>query len=394
MIRPACALAVIPFAVVLFGIDLRKMKGDHGKLWKKSAALMITAGCVVMLYLGNYLALHIPAGWNYFERYNHVISGLLDYGMPDYETYRDEYEKIGMDETEYRMVSNYIVADPEYLPLEKLEQVLALKKRTERGMLFQPENFQKTCYTILSSAKDRYLPFLWIFLGGVVVFLHKREKLCWLLFSVVIFGEYWYMCARGRVMWRVECGIWTTAILCLAALIILERELNKRSRIGNLLVGAVAGCFALLQMGSLVYEFQNTKKGEISPEQLNVSSFFVSIEPERDVNFYMGGIITFDFHVTRSVYDIDKKYEGYYGNFAYLGGWPYSSPVNAHYSEMHGITNPVRSLLELDNCYLADNAGAEEILLDYYRTHYNADTQVEDLGIRNNIHIWRFYVPG
>ncbi|MFS6557052.1 hypothetical protein VPJ68_16580, partial [Parabacteroides distasonis] len=76
-------------------------------------------------------------GWQRYEEYNAARTELFDYGFPDYEKNRDEYEKLGIDENAYQMLRGWNHMDTEKFNVEVMKKLIALKtpKRINLGFL-------------------------------------------------------------------------------------------------------------------------------------------------------------------------------------------------------------------------------------------------------------------
>ncbi len=60
--------------------------------------------------------------WKYYKQYNSLRTELLDYGWPDYETNKNAYLELGIDESAFNLYSSWDFNDCEKLDLQTMEK--------------------------------------------------------------------------------------------------------------------------------------------------------------------------------------------------------------------------------------------------------------------------------
>ena len=148
------------------------------------------------------------------REYNTARTLLIDYGWPDYETYAEEYQKLGVSENDYRMwkeISN--IADPERFDKDMIENIRSIDKEDKEKLTdVLGDSTRKLIQYYVGN------PMFWCFLIVICLFLLSERKNKITILSVIIglcLFAYYYMSVRGRLQHHVD------VIVCFAGIILL-----------------------------------------------------------------------------------------------------------------------------------------------------------------------------
>jgi len=116
--------------IILYEVVVARKSGIK-ILIKKAVIMCIPIG---LLLVGTYAAKIVgsamfvrDAGWANYKEYNTYKVELQDYGWPDYLTYRDQYEALGISENDYEMWNNRDYADSDILTIQLLSDIASIK---------------------------------------------------------------------------------------------------------------------------------------------------------------------------------------------------------------------------------------------------------------------------
>ena len=104
---------------------LLQLKGDQQ--WKRK--LLYCSGVFAVLFvlvIGLYLwdrDQYSSHEWQEFNRFNVLRSELYDYGFPSYEENQEEYERLGLDETAFNLLCQYVHLDPDRITADTWQKL-------------------------------------------------------------------------------------------------------------------------------------------------------------------------------------------------------------------------------------------------------------------------------
>ena len=343
--------------------------------WKRSRELFYT----VLAYLGSFLLLFGSFGglllfqsfayekdeaWGEYLRYNDSRSSLMDYGFPDYDTFQEEYEKLGLSREDIELYRSGNYADPDLFDSEAIETLLSLRPKKELNRSFLLDYFDTfplgflnlyvfSCFLLLC--------FFWLFFGKKT----WKEILALGYGAAVIGGIYAYLFYIGRyLVSRTETALWLGA--CLLVLWLLEKEKTYFS-----LRTAAAFCaFALVfQLPSWKEQMRGEKK-EIS-NQMKINQEYLQLAGADREHLYLAKLNTLTTFSAYGPFDV-IPYDSL-TNLWKLGGWESGNPTEKAVLESYGVTNPYRDLINNPKVIVTDQDVKET--LRYLREHYDPDVK-------------------
>ncbi len=391
-IRKSCFLFLSPFGIL--AVLVFQAASEESWKVKIRRLLILSAGALVffeiLVFIQN--AAYSRDGWGEFREFNHIRSTVYDYAEIE-ETAREhqeELEKIGISGEEIALLSRNMFDDPEFFTKERMEQISKICGGADRGVKFDAASFKAALsYMAERTATFRVCILFWAVLLFIILIVRNGFlSIQAILFAGGIFGEYLFLVGRARIVWRVEFGIWLSALLLCCVSVVLFAEKRWDYRWLQYLVFAAAMILMIRNTASLWHVFSEEKHYRIAGEEGKSYSFFR--ETGQDDIFYLGdGYVFMAGDWARNLFDIDEDYRDFFEQFSSLGDWDSHSPPILEKLERHGISNPFRALLT-DGVRLASDDEGAEVVLRYLRKHYDSDAQVIKTGETEGIGIYQF----
>ena len=147
--------------------------------------------------------------WDAYMKYNDLRCNLTDYSMAAYKEHKEEYQKLGISKTAYRIFRNGLnFYDPDVFTIETLKAVDEMRPRNQLSRVLV-KNFWSEFPIGYLKIPVFYgfllLAFLWLF-------WRKKDKKVWLLvcYEICAMGAMdFYLYYQGRYLEnRVEVGLW------------------------------------------------------------------------------------------------------------------------------------------------------------------------------------------
>lgn len=387
MWRALVLLLSAPFLVLAFaGLLVRLGRGQRQRV-KALVVRALVCAIAVGLCVGGALAFDkavwAEPKWADWLEYNDARYALVDYPMSDYDEVRDELESIGVSESDYWLMRNWITADPDYITSDLLMEVsdIAREPVADRSLsdafLAEGRHLVKSPLLTISLAcvaacalllgRKRVLATVALSLGGA--------------FAACVLFRY-----TGRLPARVEYSTWLLSLLpILVAFLAMRppapvatRSVGDRRIKASALIGMM---FTLLCIVGLTLKWAPSFNVE-RIDQFEKSSAFVESN-DLVQRFTEPGIVYVWDTTTFTQLEKQLKYRhlppaSFMGATTFMGGWTQGSPlVRAHNAEI-GIPNPIKGLIDRpDTYFVTRRKEAIEQLTRYLREHYSKDAKAE-----------------
>ena len=399
MARAAGAGMVLPF----LGTAIIFLPGFFKKEIKNAIIIFaVPIAAAAICLLANYHAYYMNPDWKYFMEWNTIMVEKCDHGNYNFNWDKEAYLEAGFTENDFILLDQWVWNDTEYFDLDKLKTMQAIGQGTRKDKLrLDPEVFSYTFQKLVETQKygASSVVFVLLLLCSLL-FLKKRYKFIALIQSLWIFVLYYLLTCSKRIMWRVESGIWLSAILFTVAVIIGTKaykdtilyKLYGRFKKGFMIVAvsmAVIAC-AVFVCGQFSY-FKNEKNGNIA-EAPDGTYEKVKAITERD-GFYIvdvdttyGGLCG-----AKNIFDIDRKYFDYYENFCQIGGWIQPAPIGLYHAYMHEIDNPIKSLVDRDDVFYIGGGERAGYLYVFLNEKYGPGINMEMVDEVCGAPVWRFF---
>lgn len=318
-------------------------------------------------------------GWKEYREYNTVRSYLLDLGVPSWEENQDKYESIGFSQNDVIVLSQWIFNDSNKYTLENMNEIASWRTEKKIDVSFVRDFFKGLCGNLYNSI----FYIAWIF--SLIILLSTRTKggrvLSFLNFIGTI-AIYFYLYYIGRIVARVEFGIWISAILIN---FFAYFEFNKREKMsssnGYSKLSIILGTVLFLNVKIIAFDappiYENSTRDFLSYLAENTQNLYVL-----DVRSFNGACFSFRPY---------KKADSFYmSNYCFSGEWGTFSPFSKEHNKKLGFDNPIEDLCTKDNVYYVANQDIS-FLLTYLQENYNVSS-VELVETYNEYNIYKFYI--
>lgn len=413
MLRIDCIYSVIVFLFIGFVFLVRKR--SFKEILTRLLLCAALIGCAYgLMMLSNVIIKSDPfyAGFSELNSYRISVS---DVKHPEYDKYKTEFEALGVDKTDYKMLDNWSFTDFDVFTPEKLSELSVIFKKYNT---LSADDVTRTINSFVGKTYWFYAGTLGLVLIAVLYALSSRKSLLVILSSLaacialLLVFSYLY-----RTVYRVEYGVFFAAFVSMAFTMGREpRNISISKEIYSFAV--VAGIFTLIiyHVGTYIpdnsYKTLDNEKyfdyiyevfgcdGYVFPKyRVNVSKrrYHADLldKMENDDNGYYlfdpltFGLLNYDY---KPWIRLDRGY--FADNFYSLGGTLMMQyPSETYVYEHNGIDpiNPYKSLVN-ENIYVVDNLYYNE-KLEYIRKHYYPDARMKLVGEESCCKIWKFYIP-
>ncbi len=311
--------------------------------------------------------------WRAYREYDAARSDLLDYGVPDYDTYKETYDRLEIDKAGWQMLRWWTHTDTEKITADTYRQLAALReKKTISRQFF--EDLAKTVGPGLLKIHGFWaavlMALLWILRGRKGL----SEWLTVLYLLAVTAFLYVFLFYRGRVLYtRVDTGIWLAAVL-------IFMWLQKPGR--RILPACLCLVILLAAAGGMQYagheHWRIVCQQKAEQEHLDRQQVLKEIHEDQE-HLYLTKIGTVSYASSYGVWEAVPFGSG--DNQYPLGGWTANSPVYMEVLRRYGVGNPFRDMIDNEKVYLIDNA--VDLTVSYLQAWYDQKAQarlVREIG--------------
>lgn len=387
MWRALVLLLSAPFLALAFVGLLARFR--RGQLQRVKVLVVRALVCIIAvgLCVGGALAFDKVAWseqkWADWFEYNDARYALVDYPMSDYDGVRDELASIGVSESDYWLMRNWITADPDYITSDLLMEVSDIAR--------EPVADRSLPAAVL--AEGRHLvksPLLTVSLACIAACALLLERKRVLATVVLSFCGAFAACVlfryTGRLPARVEYSTWLLSLLpCLVVFLdmrppvsVAMKSVGPRRITASALIGVV---FALLCAVGLVLKWAPSFNVERIDQFEKNSAFVEGNELVR--RFTEPGVVYVWDTTTFTQLEKQLKYRhlppaSFMESTTFMGGWTQGSPLVRAHNEEIGVPNPIKSLLDRPETYFVTRRKeAVEQLTRYLREHYKKEAKAE-----------------
>ena len=399
MARAAGAGIVLPFlgTVMLFIPCFFKKE-------LKNALITFAApiAAVLICLLANYWAYYMNPDWKYFMEWNTIMVEKCYHGNYNFNWDKEAYLEAGFTETDFQLLDQWVWNDTEYFNLDKLRTMQKIGQGTRKDKLrLDPEVFKYTFQKLVETPKygASSVVFVLLLLFSLL-FLKKRYKLLLVIQTAWIFVLYYVLTCSKRIMWRVESGVWLSAILTTVTFIIctgaykdnaLYRLYEKRRK-GFSIAAAIVAVLSCIVFVCGQYSFFITEKNGQVVYEPDLTYEKVKAITERD-GFYIVDVDTTygELCGAKNIFDMDRKYLDYYANFCQIGGWIQPSPIGLYHANVNEIDNPMKALVDRDDVFYIGGGERAGYVYIFLNEKYGPGINMEMVDEVCGAPIWRYY---
>lgn len=316
----------------------------------------------------------------HYKEYDRARQQLLDYGVPEWDEYQEEYEALGLTRTDCINLQNWLIADYDRYTADTFKAIVAF--RQDRP--FQWEYLVD--YLVILAGKP-------LFLLGVLV------TLLWLLTGRRQKGSEWigvcypYLALLGMYLYFIKIyrvlPIVVTA--CLISFLVFvwsaeepaiakrwEEHLTKKYFLAAGFAG-LAVCAGLCVRMVISPVFQ--EKPQETEASIKFRKLYDTISEDKELYYVFDPFTNNGVELAYSIFE--KLPDDYLTNIFTLGGWETESPQVVSNLAQYGQRSLLTSLYMSDRAVLISNTLMEHIMLhlqDIYDGIFITYSKVNQIG--------------
>ena len=323
--------------------------------------------------------------WAAYARFDAIRVAYSDYGRPAYEQMPEEYEALGLSETDVKLLEEGNYFDPEVFSGETMQAISAA-----RDARFPAKSWGEC----LGEFLDRCIPGFFLNCGvyGLLLLLalwlcggkHELGDFLALAFAALVFAAaYLYLIRRGRYLVdRVDMGLLFSLAAVFAFLLDRERLGRERLLRALLLLLAFFASFFLTRPS-----LRSAGTEDFSAERAAAETLLRDTE-----HVYLAKLDT----VSDRIYTpFEPAGKGYWDRIVLLGGFDCNHPTIMDNLRLFGVENPYRDCIGNPRVYLIeDDVG---LTLRYLHEHYDPAAEaelVEPLSTQTGLSIYKIVRGG
>lgn len=382
LMRKETLYAVAPFILIYASYFFIKYKKNT---IKRIIPFIIVCASLVLAWFGNEIVYRTDPDWKYFVEYNKVRTKVVDYGVPSYDEYNEEYEAIGLNRNDVVMLDNWQYADTDVFSIEKLEEIVKIRDNNREKQKFRDiVEMIGRAFVVFAGKYSIIYVFLFLFLAlniGTNSFPFRFRLLTIGLGIVEILG----LLLIGRAPERaIVSAALATSILLLFYVENESSSVNKWIQI--VCLGLIGGYAYFGNSYTLIEEtYEN-----INYDKTNSTAFFSYINSHED-NIYVISV-GYESLFLSEYSPLDHVNKFPQANVVLSGGWPIPSPAYMDIIEEYGNKrNLFKVLAENDNVYWVVPGDFEKDPFVYYmQYHYDVYPVIVD-SFGDNYNVVAFY---
>lgn len=427
-----CAFLVIAF---LYNVILRFSKIDENEKTKVSEKDVVGVVsrfsiCVIiigllfgLMYLGQFIK-NQNESYHEFNTYNILRYNITDKTRPDFEQIEEAYNNLGLDYLDYVMLNSWNFDDRDVYSDELLQNIADIQ---QKAVSANPPSLGDAIGMIIARGIINYPVAFTLYIPALLALALNKKKLYSLILVIVTFAMFIGLIYYGRIVYRVEWGVYFCAASCLLAgfdfdenskLAMLKKKVFGKEKctiaiytvvlLALLLITRIPRTLTGITLLNCSYEdykniFDKTMyySGEFLTDKIGFPTS--TRKPSQDIIEYMENdpdhyyIVDFGTGIQDLYFNYDpwiRPEQGLFSeHYAYFGGCTMRHPGEVHALESNGCDpyNPFKNLTN-ENILLVDNWGYE-CKLDYFRRYYCPDAEMELIDVIDGYSIWNFYIP-
>ena len=313
--------------------------------------------------------------WKDFKAFNEARTEAYDYNkFPEYETYKDMYEKLEIPESEYTILTwGLDVSLAKHATTESLKSITGCYDdiiKDWQQYYSVPKKIIKDTVTGIFRNDVQPIGILMGVMIIIAIILSWVSKDYRLLIAClgayayrVVFTA--YLIYKGRFLERVSYGLMLMILLVAVSVLagfLSDRRISLKGRHVAVICAFVITAVATVL--TLQKTLEASKKLSKDSEKIEILYDYCNSRPEDDflVNTY--SVATF----TEKVFLKEKRP----ANYIVMGEWTAKSPLEEKRLERAGVTDYETAALTGENTYILTNS---EIPLSRYNDYFKADVQ-------------------
>ena len=326
----------------------------------------------------------------HFRQYTSARSAVWDYSIPTYEECKEEYDKIGIDKTDLRMLKYDMLDENGGLSLEQLNGIKQISSDYYSNQKSIVDVILKMIKNIYYGIYQKNLEAQTILLAVLVFLLYfliqkKGSVLPPFIIALAAFVYYSYLWYNGRAPYRVVYGVMLGAVCSIMYLIDYDK-IKDRFKENNVFKVILHIVIIAVSLGGLYLSPQHNDHTIHYPVTDSEVQMIEEIkkDSENSYEFFAGKNIMWGSTVeARDVFHVHKI--DYESNYIAQPAVNYLSTLYNYQLEQFGPENLYANLLN-DNVYAVFSKEASYSLLDGDR--------VEDFYLYMRDYLQKYYSNG
>lgn len=361
-----------------------------------------------------------------FYDWNKTRSSVDLFPIPDYEQYKEEYEKIGISYTDYKLQRSWNCLDPEFFTIEKYKEILEMKnniKKADRTFSYWVELFHDS----IKDCCDNVLIGIYFFLVILaVIYKNKRLfiKTAILILANILLIMYFNYIERfiQRIEWSIQLNLFFAVLLILNDIDfnkIKAAEFREKFLLSVLLFvliflmwhpngGAqwndLAGKnivqqyrYALSRSNNFFYYLKNMLAGEKGIYATHDYSVIKSILEDKKSFYFILNTYTWRVPYPFTNKDIFRTAEaGMASNWGVLGEYLFNLSQIKNNLYQYRIKNPFREIIKNNIkvvCRKVEAYDRTSEIYSYVKEHYHRDISFSIYENFDNVIVGRYMLP-
>ena len=330
--------------------------------------------------------------WEEYIDTNEIRAALYDYGIPDYATFQDDYEELGVSYVDYQMwFSANTRDDPDLLSTEMLVKIRGIANH-HQDVAFN-EQFKDALRNLGTWLFENTMFYLLLTCCCLAILtrLKAAAYIIPLIFAACLFA-YFYLFISGRTQHHVDALI----IIAGSFLILFQCNFSKKymnivSLIVTILIGCWFGYSFLDELQSSSY--YGTRFGAIVSQRKQYKETREQLDLLSDDRTHL---YLFNVNDTNTIYPAFTVWEvipkKYYHNLHRLN--MDHIPIHKNTLQDFDVKNPIKEITNSDTIYYYVSIERQEevnIVWDYIRENYNHDAKKKEVKRTAQGIVYRFY---
>lgn len=411
MIRYSTIYIALVYLVIMFLKYVWENRSNEN-LIKKGIVSLVLCGVVVAVAYGlNGLNEQIwlaDEQYGDYRMYNRLRASVTDVNGYGYGSVQDKLQEIGISQADYYMVESWNFLDQQFFTEEKINEISEIKKEYSAEV---NHSLSSIISQFLNRGYEKYIVAIGAGILILISLLINPKKSGWLFAECgVTVGLLLYFFCLGRVVYRVEYGVFFSLSVCVATAI-QKKEVDSSTK-KAIIYWCIVLCVCKIPLyipdrsyqqmtdeeyAQYIYDcFCESWNFNLEKYRCNVSERqpheqLIS-QMENDTDHYY--LIDFSTGIQLIYYNYKpwiRLPEGYYSRYSYLGGVTTRYPDNSEMWEKQGVDseNPYACITN-DNIYVVDNY-YKDAKLWYIQEQYYSGASAEVVEVIDGFTIWKYY---
>lgn len=409
-------LGIYLFVVLLF--EIFNKKNGFLQMVKENKSYVLLG--IMLLFIVVVLNLSYKISLEYYEpgflEWNTARANVTDHVLPDYNEFRDEYEKIGVSNNDWELFSTYNSCDTKVYTVEQYNKIDELRKQVISASISIGGICSSLCEVFEKFGKTLTY---WSCIGCyffILILMEKRSKMLATAIVVIMHVLAVYFSITGRFIDRIQASLMISVLVLLFSLIKVERVLNLKKMLASCYILGMIMLWSFPNVGTSYYftdegvsYFELYKKSIEKPESLfnymnndnhiyytinnkvsqyisrdNNNLYFVLVSQHWLTNYPLGVVNVFE--------TMEKSSQS---NVAFLTGYMTNLSVSKYNCQKYNVDNPFEDLVNKNVKVVLREEELETIgkmLLTYEQEHYYTNCKYKIVDKVEDCVIIQFYI--